>query len=123
MELKYVEVFPFPPNITSVFQPMDAGIIAAFERRHRRIHWEHALIADIENEASPQSGEQQDDALVNYGKIFKVNQLEAMAFVKAAWDEIAATTILNCFQHTVIFKTPLPQESSDAPTSEATEGV
>ncbi|KAF9160620.1 hypothetical protein BGX20_002453 [Mortierella sp. AD010] len=102
---------------------MDAGIIAAFERRHRRIHWEHALIADIENEASPQSGEQQDDALVSYDKIFKINQLEAMAFVKAAWDEITATTIFNCFQHTGIFKTPPPQESSDAPTSEATEGV
>ncbi|KAF9994476.1 hypothetical protein BGZ80_007798 [Entomortierella chlamydospora] len=123
MELKYVEVFPFPPNTTSVFQPIDARVIAAFKRRYWRIHWEHALISDIENKASLLSGKQQDNAFVSYDKIFKINQLEAMAFVKAAWDEIMATTIFNCFQYTGIFKTPPPQESSDAPTSEATEGM
>ncbi|KAF8983058.1 hypothetical protein BGZ46_000065 [Entomortierella lignicola] len=90
---------------------MDAGIIAAFKRRYRRLYWERTLIIDTERE-SLLPREQGVSATSDYDDIFKISQLEAMEFVKAFWKEITETTITNCFQHTRIFNTSFVQELS-----------
>jgi hypothetical protein len=38
VELKNTTVHFFPPNTTSVLQPMDAGVIASLKRHYRRRH-------------------------------------------------------------------------------------
>ncbi|KAF9140142.1 hypothetical protein BGX20_007573, partial [Mortierella sp. AD010] len=100
---------------------MDAGVIAAFKRRYRRLHWEHALLEDIDNEATGLAEGQAADPKACYDNIFRISQLEAMAFVKEAWHQITATTISNCFQHTGILRTPSALETSDVAASDASE--
>jgi len=83
LELGNVRVVMLPPNSTSKIQPMDAGIIAAFKKRYRRSQLYRAL--DLEEAGS-------DD-------IYKVDQLQAMKWAVAAWNDISSTTISNCWKH------------------------
>ncbi|CAI5711953.1 unnamed protein product [Peronospora farinosa] len=64
---------------------MDAGIIAAFKRRYRRYHLQNKIDCDERGEA---------------GNIYKVDQITAMRWSVAAWNEISDNTIANCFNHT-----------------------
>ena len=53
VDLPNVELCCIPPNTTSVIQPMDAGIIAAFKRRYRRYHLQNAVDRDERGERNP----------------------------------------------------------------------
>uniref|UniRef100_M4BY37 DDE-1 domain-containing protein n=1 Tax=Hyaloperonospora arabidopsidis (strain Emoy2) TaxID=559515 RepID=M4BY37_HYAAE len=70
--------------------PMDASVIAAFKRRYRRYHLQNAIDCDERREGF---------------NIYKVDQLTAMRWSVAAWNEISSTTITNCFSHTGLFST------------------
>lgn len=72
LDLTNVEEQFLPPNTTLNIQPMDAGIIAAFKRRYRRYQLASALNKE----------EQGTD------NIYKLDQLKAMNWIKAAWYEI-----------------------------------
>ncbi|KAG5463055.1 MAG: DDE superfamily endonuclease-domain-containing protein, partial [Olpidium bornovanus] len=82
-----VTVRPLLPNTTSKIQPMDAGIIAAFKRRYRRYHLQNAIDKDERGKT----------------KIYAADQLTAMQWSIAAWDELSPETIKNCFRHTGLF--------------------
>ena len=58
--------FMLPKN-TSVIQPLDAGIIAAFKKRYCSFHIQHALIATEEE----------------HSKLYKVNILQENRWLKA----------------------------------------
>jgi hypothetical protein len=81
-----LEVFYLPPNLTSLIQPMDAGIIRTFKSNYRRLHSKFVLDRDAAGLANP----------------YKVNQLDAMRLSQNAWDEVSALTIQNCWRHTGI---------------------
>lgn len=83
-----VEVCPLPRNTTSKIQPMDALIIAAFKRHYRRFHLQNALDRDEKNEVN----------------LYKVDQLTAMRWCLASWNEISQQAIENCFCHTGMFE-------------------
>ena len=84
LSLVHVNVKFLPPNCTSKIQPMDAGIISAFKRRYRRLHYQHAVDQD-------ERGAQ---------NIYKVDQLTAMRWVHVAWNAVSAATIANCYRNT-----------------------
>ena len=90
LTLTNVKVQLLPPRTTSMIQPMDAGVIAAFKRRYRRYHLQNAIDCDERREGF---------------NIYKVDQLTAMRWSVAAWNEISSTTIANCFSHTGLFST------------------
>ena len=83
-----VKVQLLPPRTTYMIQPMDAGVIAAFKQRYRRYHLQNAIDCDERREGF---------------NIYKVDQLTAMRWSVADWNEISSTTIANCFSHTGIF--------------------
>jgi hypothetical protein len=78
------------PGTTSKFQPMDAGIIAAFKKHYRRFHWSHSL-------DSPRTN---SDA-------YLVDVLSALRWCTAAWRQITPICISNCFRHSTIMESPL----------------
>ena len=82
---KNVEVCSLPPNTTSKLQPMDAGIIASVKRRYRARHLQHA----VDMMDNPESTDP-----------YKVDQLKAMRWIKAAWDNTTPATLANCWRHT-----------------------
>lgn len=90
--LDNVEVYFLPPNTTSKIQPMDAGIIAAVKVKYRNVQYSHAL----------------DRADADVGKIYKVDQLTAMRWMRDIWDEIPAKVISNCWNHTGVMGLPGP---------------
>jgi hypothetical protein len=84
-----VKVVFLPPNTTSKIQPMDAGIIAAFKRRYRKLHLQSAIDREECGEA----------------ELYKVDQLTAMRWCRAAWGDVSMETIANCFRRTGILGT------------------
>ena len=75
--LKNIKLVFFPPNVTSVLQPMDQGII-----RSLKCHYRKLLILHHINKATTD---------------FKVSILDAVRFVAEAWISVTSKTIKNCF--------------------------
>ena len=70
----------FPPNLTSIIQPLDQGIINSFKIKYRK-----------------QIVKEKLDCL-EYGSIFeKIDILNAINKISNAWRDITRTTIMNCF--------------------------
>jgi hypothetical protein len=83
--LSHVKVLFFPPNLTCLLQPLDAGIIRsvkAFSRKHQVLH----LLESID------SGEH----AANLAK--KLQVIDAMKFIGTSWDNVKAETIQKCFR-------------------------
>lgn len=83
-KLSNVAVKFLPANTTSKLQPLDAGIIAAWKVRYRKMQYERAL-----------------DLLQDEGKnIYKVDQLTAMKYGKALWNDLPSAVLFNCWRTT-----------------------
>ena len=70
-----------PPNTTSKLQPCDQGIIQSL-----KVHYRHQLVKKLLFS-------------IEAGKELKVSVLDAMQWLKVAWDNVTIETIQNCFQH------------------------
>lgn len=97
--LQNTEVFYLPPNTTSKIQPCDAGIIRSFKAYYRR-SFHKKLLHDVENGVLDP---------------MKVDILQAIKMCIAAWKDVKAETIFNCFQHCNIRTRP----SNTPPATEA----
>lgn len=82
--LTNVTVDFLPPNTTSKLQPMDAGIIATFKTRYRKLQYERAL----------------DISQGNVDNIYKIDQLTAMKYCRAVWERMGDEVISNCWKAT-----------------------
>jgi DDE superfamily endonuclease len=92
LDLAYLEILPLPPNTTSVLQPLDAGIISSFKRHYRRRQLQHAVDQCDKGSKHP----------------YKVEQLDAMRWIKAAWNAIDQSVFVNCWRHTTLLQTGGP---------------
>ena len=79
---------PFLANLTSHVQPLDAGIIRCVKAHYRKAFCLQAIELDE----------------VGEDNIYKINLLEVMLMVRAAWDAISAKSITNCWNHCGIQK-------------------
>lgn len=89
--LKNIKVVFFPPNMTSHVQPMDMGIIKNLKHFYRKKVVLHLLAAQDSEKKS------------------KIDLLTASRMLKAAWDEVTASTIKNCFAKAGFFQTVEPE--------------
>ncbi|KAE9522579.1 hypothetical protein AGLY_017001 [Aphis glycines] len=72
----------FPPNTTSKLQPLDQGIIKVIKQKYRKKLVQRYL-RDMESTNQIST---------------KVNVLDSIHYVSAAWDEIKPDVIINCFR-------------------------
>lgn len=84
LNLKNIKTIYLPPNTTSVCQPLDQGIIQNFKFFYREQILKHVL-SKMDNVS----------AVSNLSK--SINVLEALYFIKNAWNRVAPSTIQNCF--------------------------
>ena len=80
LNLENIRIEYYPPNCTSILQPLDQGIIRAF-KNHYRAKMLNKIISKIDRI------EVEED----------INVLDALWLISAAWSQISAQTITNCF--------------------------
>lgn len=85
VDLEYVTLFFLPPNMTTVLQPLDAGIIRSF-KAHYRCNLALHYVDCVDN-----------------GQPLKVNMRDTVCMVKRAWDAVSPQTISNCWKHVGLF--------------------
>jgi len=79
---KNIEVEYFPPNVTSILQPMDQGIIQNLKVRYRRRVMEK-LISHLDSA----------------GELLNLKLIESVFIIDSAWKSVTKKTISNCFRH------------------------
>ncbi|CAG4979710.1 unnamed protein product [Colias eurytheme] len=79
--LKCIKLVFLPPNVTSVLQPMDQGVIRCLKSHYRRLQV-LKLIQSIDS---------------NNQNSFTV--LDAILMISEAWEKVSQKTIANCFGH------------------------
>lgn len=77
-----IKLLFFPPNTTSVLQPMDQGVIRSFKSFYRR-GVSKRLISHLENG--------------NSAKLSELTLLDAIYIANKAWNNVTQQTIKNCF--------------------------
>jgi hypothetical protein len=80
MFLKSVTVIFFPPHCTNNLQPTDLGVIHSLKAKHREVLVCKATAA-IKNKTE-----------------LKLNILQAMHMVVAAWNSLSSAIIRNCYR-------------------------
>ncbi|XP_040072206.2 tigger transposable element-derived protein 6-like [Ixodes scapularis] len=103
LELTNVELRYFPPNATSVIQPLDQGIINSVKSAYKCRVIDKLLLNLEHNRAT------------------KIDIYTAIALVAASWKATRTSVIVNCFRHAG-FKTSDPEDLSslELPNQEAT---
>ena len=98
-----MEVIYLPPNTTSHPQPCDHGIIQALKLKYQS----RLLTKFLES---------LDDEVP-----FRANILDAIILLRAAWSNMSATTITNCFCHCGFSLANEPQVTTDEEKDEEGE--
>jgi hypothetical protein len=81
-----IEFFYFPPNVTSLIQPLDQGIIKNFKIFYKK-EMQRKLLFEIDDDN-------------NFGLSYlDVLKKITLLFTKLAWDSLEFKTIENCFSH------------------------
>ena len=84
IELSHIKLIFLPPNMTSVFQPCDAGIIKSFKSQYRKLQLQR-IINMIESNSST-----------------KIELSDAIRMCNFAWNNVSQNTIRNSWRHTNI---------------------
>lgn len=84
IQLQNIKLIFLPPNCTSVVQPLDQGIIKSFKGFYRTFIIKKLLIAINTAETAQELSK-------------KIHVLDAIYFIKNAWDRVTKNTIQNCF--------------------------
>lgn len=80
-QLASIELVFLPPNVTSVLQPLDQGVIQNLKVNYRKL-----LLKDF-------------ISVIDQKKEFHVTVLDAIFYVYKSWNMVSTTCIANCFRH------------------------
>jgi len=84
LSVRGIEMIFFPPNITSIGQPMDQGVLESYKRKYRK------LLLDIILS---------DDAEDDYIELLKkIDMLDVVRWSAQAWNEVAPVTIVRSWR-------------------------
>lgn len=106
-EIANVRVEFFSPNMTSVIQPMDAGIIRCFKAHYKRLFCERAILREESGEID----------------LYKLDQLEGMILAQEAWDNVTSRTVTNCWTHVKLFEDGTELETQSIPEVAKDDGI
>jgi hypothetical protein len=102
--LSHVRIAWLPKNTTSVWQPLDQGVIANFKLHYRR-NWVKYMIKEHEAGRDPQK---------------TINLLKTIMWTRVAWESmVTSQTIYNCW----VKSTCIKKEEEDTAEDSSTEDV
>lgn len=128
--LSNVKLQFLPPNTTSHTQPLDAGIIANFKNHYRNIQYKHVSLkySALTKNSDDTNGQvhlpSTTTTLSNSSSskpYYWITQLQAMNWIRVAWDKVESTTIQNSWRHTKLIKDQNAEE--DLPSSNFVSNV
>ena len=93
LDLSNIKVIFLTPNLTSVLQPMDAGIIKSFKSHYKKILCRFFL-----------------NTIELHNKLERPNVKQAIYMVVEAWDEVKKNTVKNCWRHVNILNKEIEEE-------------
>ncbi|GBL94944.1 hypothetical protein AVEN_187460-1 [Araneus ventricosus] len=82
--LKAIEIFFLPPNVTALLQPLDQGIIRDFKRKYKKK--KKMLVKDLIK-------------TLDKNEKLEVSVLDAINYVHKSWSSVSSQSVLNCFRH------------------------
>ncbi|KAI5626056.1 hypothetical protein C0J50_14328 [Silurus asotus] len=83
--LKAITIFYPPPNTTGKLQPVDQGIIQVLKVHYRKMLMRQYLLHDKKKKTQ-----------------YTPSLLDAINFLRSAWNDVKKETISNCWMHCVI---------------------
>ena len=101
LHLSNVKMF-LPPNTTSITQLMDAGIIKNMKHHYRKLL--------VQRRISCIDSEEEE---------FRVTVLDALQWLKMAWQQVTPETNKNCYRHVGFGELPA-EETNNQPTNRTT---
>ena len=104
IQLTNVKLQFFPPNTTSIVQPLDQGVIHSFKAHSRKSFVKHIIASS---------------SFVQTASDIAITPLDAVYWIDLAWKSVTYTTIQNTFA-AAGFKEKLPETSLDKMTSNTT---
>ena len=93
----------FPPNVTSLIQPMDQGIFASIKRRYKRKILEEFLFQD-------------DEGMSIVELLIQFDMLKVSTIIEASWDEISARSLRLSWQK-ILLERPSVEDASEDDSS------
>lgn len=97
MELSNMKLVFLPPNTTSRLQPLDAGIIKAFKMHYRRNLLSYITVRWDQPNFEPGFSKVSSPFRISTDYV-QISLLDALVWIKEAWEEVSITTISNCFR-------------------------
>lgn len=91
-----------PVNTTSKLQPLDAGIIKNFKVHYRRQLLKYTL-------SRIREGSSETASVISES----VSVLDAIRWIKQAWEDVSTKTITNCFHHCGAFPSQEDEDQGD----------
>lgn len=110
-----VELLFLSPNTTSRLQPLDGGIIRAFKAHFKSRQYKKAFryVGMI------QYGN--GDKVGPIDKVFEVDQLQAMKWIRESWASVMADTIKNCWNATIFRHIEEMENNTEGKVKEASD--
>ena len=102
LEFSNITLQFFPPNTTSMLQPMDQGIIQTLKLKHRKKQLAHLI--SLMDKYPELTGSQ---------LLKKIDLLDTIYWVAKAWDEVETKTINKCFKRCGFDDVDEEEESDD----------
>lgn len=81
LDLRNIKLEFFPPNFTSVLQPMDQGVIHSLKVHYRR----QLMFSNLK--------------CIKNNTPISINMLDAIEMISKAWQQVTLKTIKNYFKH------------------------
>jgi len=113
--LKNIKLKFLPPNITSLIQPLNLGVIQNLKVKYRATLVTYILEKIEDNLLEPKS------TAINISK--KINILQAIQLISDSWCDVSSQTIKNCFRKCDFLEESYNIDQQLEPNSEENDNV
>lgn len=93
-----VKIIPLPPNCTSVHQPMDQGVIAAWKAKYRFRYLTELLENKESQQARRERSKNRKAGMKGMEEGYDPHMLDVSRLVAASWDDVSVATIARCWR-------------------------
>ncbi|PXF48393.1 Jerky protein-like [Gracilariopsis chorda] len=92
-----VTIFTLPPNCTSLFQPMDMGVIATLKAKYKSKLLRKILSTVEDNKELRQAAKNMRPSMKGLDEGHDPHMLEVTELLRSAWESVSSRTVARCW--------------------------